>query len=59
MKMRQYELGKRFCDAVAAEHGIEGLNRVWECPAALPNLTELKRPDTWSARVANATFAPA
>ena len=27
--MRQYELGKAFCDAVAAEAGIEGLNRVW------------------------------
>ncbi len=59
MKMRQYEQGGRFCDAVVAEHGIEGLNRVWESPAALPNLTELKRPETWSARVANATFAPA
>ena len=29
MKMRQYEVGKRFCDAVVAEGGIELLNRVW------------------------------
>ena len=32
MKMRQYELGKAFCDAVVAEGGIELLNRVWESP---------------------------
>ena len=37
MKLRQYEQGKRFCDAVAAEAGIEGLNRVWESPEALPS----------------------
>ncbi len=30
MKMRQYELGKAFCDAVVAEGGIELLNRVWD-----------------------------
>ena len=46
--MRQYEQGKRFCDAVVAEHGIEGLNRVWEGPEALPTLSELKRPEAWS-----------
>ncbi len=27
LKLRQYKLGKSFCDAVAAEAGIEGLNR--------------------------------
>jgi len=59
MKMRQYEEGRRFCDAVVAEHGIEGLNRVWEGPDSLPNLTELRRPAAWSARVAEATFASA
>ena len=59
MKLRQYEQGKRFCDAVAASHGIEGLNRVWEGPEALPSLSELQRPEAWAARVADATFAPA
>jgi coenzyme F420 biosynthesis associated uncharacterized protein len=59
MKMRQYEEGLRFCDAVVAEHGIDGLNRVWQSPDALPNLPELRRPEAWSARVADATFAPA
>ena len=41
MKMRQYELGKGFCDAVVAEGGIELLNRVWEAPESLPTLAEL------------------
>ncbi len=51
-KLRQYELGKSFCDAVAAEGGIELLNRVWESPASLPDLSELEHPAEWSARVA-------
>ncbi len=29
LKMRQYELGKDFCEAVAAEGGIDLVNRVW------------------------------
>ncbi len=59
MKLRQYEEGRLFCDSVVAEHGIEGLNHVWDGPEALPNLAELRRPEAWSARVAAATFAPA
>ena len=35
--MRQYELGKAFCDAVADEGGPALLNRVWESPEALPS----------------------
>ncbi len=51
MKLRQYELGKAFCDAVAAEGGIELLNHAWESPAALPSLHELENPREWTARV--------
>jgi coenzyme F420 biosynthesis associated uncharacterized protein len=51
MKMRQYELGKRFCDAVVERHGIDALNRVWDAPEALPTLAELDDPDAWVARV--------
>lgn len=51
MKMRQYELGKKFCDAVVEEAGIDGLNRVWESPDALPTLRELEHPADWLARV--------
>jgi coenzyme F420 biosynthesis associated uncharacterized protein len=51
LKLRQYRLGKGFCDAVVAETGIEGLNRVWRGPGALPTLAELERPREWLARV--------
>jgi coenzyme F420 biosynthesis associated uncharacterized protein len=51
MKLRQYELGKAWCDEVASATGIEGLNRVWGEPAALPSPAELEAPDDWLARI--------
>src|SRR2546421_1291085 len=59
LKMRQYELGKQFCDGVVAEAGIEGLNRVWESPDALPTLRELERPSDWLVRVSTGEPAAA
>lgn len=50
MKMRQYRLGKEFADAVVAAGGIDGLNRVWAEPAALPALSELDEPARWLER---------
>jgi putative hydrolase len=50
VKLRQYELGKKFADAVAAEAGIEGLNRVWSSPEALPTTDELQHPKSWLKR---------
>ncbi|HYH60548.1 MAG TPA: zinc-dependent metalloprotease [Solirubrobacterales bacterium] len=50
-KLRQYELGKQWCDAVAAETGIDGLDRVWESPEALPSLEELEDPNAWINRI--------
>jgi coenzyme F420 biosynthesis associated uncharacterized protein len=52
LKLRQYELGKRFCDGVTQEGGIEALNRVWSAPDALPTLAELDRPTHWLTRTA-------
>lgn len=52
MKMRQYEVGKRFCDAVVAEAGVAGLNRAWRDPQLLPTWTELEQPGAWLARTA-------
>ncbi len=52
LKLRQYEQGKAFCDAVVAEGGIEGLNHAWDAPASLPTVGELDRPLEWLARVA-------
>jgi coenzyme F420 biosynthesis associated uncharacterized protein len=50
VKLRQYEAGKRFCDAVAARGGIERLNAVWAAPEALPSGDELKHPERWLER---------
>jgi uncharacterized protein (DUF2342 family) len=51
MKMRQYEQGKAFCDAVVRESGPAGLLKVWDSPAALPTGEEIVAPKTWLARV--------
>jgi coenzyme F420 biosynthesis associated uncharacterized protein len=50
MKMRQYEVGRRFCDAVVAQGGTQALARVWSAPEQLPSADELKAPATWLAR---------
>ena len=52
LKLRQYELGKAFCDAVVDEGGIETLNRAWSAPEALPTLQEIERPAEWLDRTA-------
>ena len=57
VKLRQYELGKGFSDAVVEKAGIEGLNRVWGDPAALPTLAELEHPDDWLARTGSGRAA--
>jgi coenzyme F420 biosynthesis associated uncharacterized protein len=59
IKLRQYELGKRFCDAVAEAAGMEGLNRVWESPEALPTVEELEEPEAWLKRLGPAPAAAA
>jgi coenzyme F420 biosynthesis associated uncharacterized protein len=50
LKMRQYQLGKAFCDGVVERGGVESLNRVWEGPELLPTLAELEDPASWLAR---------
>jgi len=57
MKMRQYEQGKKFCDAVVDAHGIAALNRVWEAPESLPTAAELRRPETWVERIGSVPAA--
>ncbi len=52
LKLRQYRLGKAFCDTVAREAGIAGLNEVWRVPEALPTVAELERPLDWLSRTA-------
>lgn len=50
-KMRQYETGKRFCDAVVEQGGAEALQRVFEAPERLPTSAELEDPPAWLRRV--------
>ncbi|MBA3305162.1 MAG: zinc-dependent metalloprotease [Thermoleophilaceae bacterium] len=59
LKLRQYELGKSFCDAVVEEGGIDLLNEAWSSPARLPTLGELQMPKSWMARIEDAPTAAA
>jgi coenzyme F420 biosynthesis associated uncharacterized protein len=58
LKLRQYEDGKRFCDAVVARVGIAGLNRAWSAPERLPTLAELADPAAWIRRTEVRAVAP-
>jgi coenzyme F420 biosynthesis associated uncharacterized protein len=50
LKMRQYQQGKAFCDAVVTAGGIAALNRVWDGPDRLPTMAEIDDPAGWLAR---------
>jgi coenzyme F420 biosynthesis associated uncharacterized protein len=52
MKLRQYELGQKFCEEVAEREGEAGLAYLWTAPEHLPTLDELKEPRRWLDRVA-------
>jgi coenzyme F420 biosynthesis associated uncharacterized protein len=52
MKMRQYEIGREFCDAVVASAGMPALGRLWSDEEAFPSLEELRSPELWLRRVA-------
>jgi putative hydrolase len=51
LKLRQYELGRRFCDGVVEQAGAHALARAWEGPESLPTPAELAAPAEWLARV--------
>jgi coenzyme F420 biosynthesis associated uncharacterized protein len=50
LKLRQYEVGRRFCDAVVREGGPQALAVAWSGPKALPSSAELEAPEQWLAR---------
>lgn len=50
-KLRQYEMGKAFCDGVVAQAGPAALHRVFESAERLPTLDELTNPGAWLERV--------
>jgi coenzyme F420 biosynthesis associated uncharacterized protein len=51
LKMRQYEMGRRFCDAVVDDGGPEMLARAWSGPESLPRPEELEQPARWLERM--------
>ena len=59
LKLRQYEQGKRFCDAVVRKAGVAALQHVFSTPEALPTLAELTDPYAWLARTAEQRAASA
>jgi coenzyme F420 biosynthesis associated uncharacterized protein len=56
-KLRQYEDGKRFCDAVAAADGPAALHRVFDGPEQLPTVAELHDPAAWMRRTGSHALA--
>ena len=54
LKLRQYERGKAFCDAVTRAGGEAALARLWRSPENLPEPAELDRPREWLDRVSAA-----
>ena len=50
-KLKQYEEGERFIEAVEEAGGPELLDRAWRGPEWLPSLTEIREPPLWIARV--------
>ena len=56
LKLRQYEQGKAFCDAVVGAGGIEALNRAWSGPRPCrPAPSSTTRSPGWPAPSASAS----
>ncbi len=53
-KLAQYEQGERFIEAVEAVGGPRALDVIWEDPARLPTIDEIRDPQRWLARVSPA-----
>jgi coenzyme F420 biosynthesis associated uncharacterized protein len=50
LKLRQYDRGKAFCDAIVRGGGRGALTFVWSSPEALPSLAEIEDPAAWLTR---------
>src|SRR4051812_17226149 len=50
-KLKQYEQGERFIEAVEADGGTALLENVWRGPEWLPSASEIRQPQQWIDRV--------
>ncbi len=50
-KLRQYREGAAFVRALMDDGGMATVNRVWESPANLPRLEEIRQPGAWLERM--------
>ena len=50
-KLKQYQQGEEFIQAVEASEGRDFLGKVWEGPEWLPDLAEIREPPKWVARI--------
>jgi coenzyme F420 biosynthesis associated uncharacterized protein len=50
-KLRQYEQGEQFIEAVEAEGGPALLAMAWQGPEYLPTMPEIRQPELWIARI--------
>ena len=51
LKMKQYQQGSAFVQAVVSEAGMSSFNRVWTSPQTLPSRAEIAHPDRWLERM--------
>jgi coenzyme F420 biosynthesis associated uncharacterized protein len=58
-KLRQYQEGEKFLAAVEEAEGDGGINLLWRGPENLPDLAEIKDPERWLSRMAEAAAASA
>ena len=58
-KMKQYEQGERFIEAVERVGGAPMLERAFAGPASLPTLVEIREPARWVDRVGSGPLAVA
>ncbi len=50
-KLKQYEQGERFIEAVEEVGGTDVIDRAWEDPSHLPTMSEIRDPQAWLDRV--------
>ena len=50
LKLRQYQEGRAFCDAVVAAAGVSAMHDAWRSPEDAPTALELRDPGLWLAR---------